>query len=159
LALEHLESPHPSIAVEIWDYLRDVLLLILTEHYIEDEAPLGFLVAPTLCSALLALLSQMGDLLVTWALCSPWAKDFFMELRALLRGNENGLSKTRVILKRRLSLAGRRLIKILENGKEGEPAEGWPKEGMESVYYKGNIVRVVTREKRERMTSVALQAC
>jgi hypothetical protein len=63
LALEHLESPHPSIAVEIWDYLRDVLLLILTEHYVEDEAPLGFLVAPTLCEALLALLRQMGDLL------------------------------------------------------------------------------------------------
>ncbi|KAI0304910.1 hypothetical protein BC826DRAFT_23029 [Russula brevipes] len=124
LALKHLESPHPSIAVEIWDYLRDVLILILTEHYIEDEAPLGFLVAPTLCEALLALLRQMGDLLVTWALCSPWAKDFCMELRALLRGNENGLSKTRVILKRRLSLAGRRLIEILENGREGEPLRG-----------------------------------
>lgn len=61
LALEHLESLPTSTAVEIWDYLRDVLLLIITGHYIGDEAPLGFLVAPTLCEALLALLRQTGD--------------------------------------------------------------------------------------------------
>ncbi|KAH9985425.1 hypothetical protein BJV74DRAFT_576100 [Russula compacta] len=61
LAPEHLESLPTSTAVEIWDYLRDVLLLIITGHYIGDEAPLGFLVAPTLCEALLVLLRQTGD--------------------------------------------------------------------------------------------------
>jgi hypothetical protein len=29
----------------------------------------------------------------------------------------------------------------------GRAAEEWPKEGMESVYYKGNIVRVVRNRK------------
>ena len=61
LARDHLESLHTSTVVEIWEYLRDVLILILTGHYIGDEAPLGFLVAPTLCEALLALLRQAGD--------------------------------------------------------------------------------------------------
>lgn len=61
LARNHLESLHTSTVVEIWEYLRDVLILILTGHYIGDEAPLGFLVAPTLCEALLVLLRQAGD--------------------------------------------------------------------------------------------------
>lgn len=61
LAREHLQSLHTSTAVGIWDYLRDVLLLILTGHYIGDEAPLGFLVAPTLCEGLLGLLHKSGD--------------------------------------------------------------------------------------------------
>ena len=60
LAQNRLDSLHTSTAVEIWDYLRDVLILILTGHYVGDEAPLGFLVAPTLCEALLALLRQTG---------------------------------------------------------------------------------------------------
>jgi hypothetical protein len=58
LARERLQCP---TAGEIWDYLRDVLLLIITGHYIGDEAPLGFLVAPTICEGLLALLRKGGD--------------------------------------------------------------------------------------------------
>jgi hypothetical protein len=61
LAREHLQSLHTSTAVEIWDYLRDVLLLILTGNYIRDEAPLGFLVAPIICEGLLALPRKSGD--------------------------------------------------------------------------------------------------
>ena len=61
LARERLQDLHTSTVVEIWDYLRDVLLLILTGHYIGDDAPLGFLVAPTVCEGLLALLRKSGD--------------------------------------------------------------------------------------------------
>ena len=61
LAREHLQSLHTSTAIEIWDYLKDVLLLILSENYIGDEAPLGFLVAPTICEGLLALARKSGD--------------------------------------------------------------------------------------------------
>lgn len=61
LTREPLESLHTSTIVEIWDYLRDVLNLILTGHYIADEAPLSFLVAPTLCEALMALMRQAGN--------------------------------------------------------------------------------------------------
>ncbi len=61
LTRDHVESLHTSTVVEIWDYLRDVLILILTGHYLGDEAPLSFLVAPTLCEALLVLLHRTGD--------------------------------------------------------------------------------------------------
>jgi hypothetical protein len=47
--------------VEIWDYLRDVLNLVIAGHYIADEAPLSFLVAPTLCEALMVLMHQAGE--------------------------------------------------------------------------------------------------
>jgi hypothetical protein len=58
LTVENLGSLRTCTAVEIWDYLRDVLLLILAGHYVGDEAPLSLLVAPTICGALLALLYQ-----------------------------------------------------------------------------------------------------
>lgn len=61
LSREQLRSLHTSTAIEIWDYLRNVLLLILTGHYTGDEAPLGCLVAPTICEGLLALLRKSGD--------------------------------------------------------------------------------------------------
>jgi hypothetical protein len=61
LSREQFRSLHTSTAIEIWDYLRNVLLLILTGHYTGDEAPLGCLVAPTVCEGLLALLRKSGD--------------------------------------------------------------------------------------------------
>jgi hypothetical protein len=177
LSPEQLRSLHTSTAIEIWDYLRNVLLLILTGHYAGDEAPLGCLVAPTLCEGLLALLHKSGDPLgnllltsakdinripkVTWALWSPWSKSLYRELRTLLDGNENTLSKIQIILRKRLSLGGKSLMEKvcvrmngisqlilipvqLANGRHrlGEPIEG--ENGvMTYVYFKGNIVPVV----------------
>ena len=61
LSQEQLGSLHASTAIEIWDYLRNVLLLVLAGYYTGDEAPLGCLVAPTMCEALLVLLRKSGD--------------------------------------------------------------------------------------------------
>lgn len=129
LTRDHVENLHTSTVVEIWDYLRDVLILVLTGYYLGDEAPLSFLVAPTLCEAMLVLLHRTGDRLgdpffssvenidsdspsikVTWTLRSPWTKDLCKELRILLREDENALSKTHVVLKTRLATAGKTLV-------------------------------------------------
>jgi hypothetical protein len=61
LTVKNLENLRICTGVEIWDYLRDVLLLILAGHYVGDETPLSLLVASTICGALLALLCQTGD--------------------------------------------------------------------------------------------------
>jgi hypothetical protein len=61
LTVQNLEGLRMCTAVEIWEYLRDVLLLTLAGHYVGDEAPLSLLVAPTICGAMLALLCQTGD--------------------------------------------------------------------------------------------------
>lgn len=150
LSREQLRGLHTSTAIEIWDYLRNVLLLILTGHYTGDEAPLGCLVAPTICEGLLALLRKGGDPLVTWALCSPWSKSLYGELRTLLESNENTLSKTQIILRKRLSLGGKSLMEKLanENGRLEEQIEG--ENGvMTYVYFKGNIVPVVGKWREE----------
>jgi hypothetical protein len=183
LSREQLRSLHTSTAIEIWDYLRNVLLLILTGHYTGDEAPLGCLVAPTVCEGLLALLRQSGDPLgnlfltcakdinripkVTWALCSPWSKSLYRELRTVLESNENILSKTQIILRKRLSLGGKSLMENvgvrmnavrqlillplqLANGRHqlGEQIEG--ENGvMTYVYFKGNIVPIVGKWRGE----------
>lgn len=130
MARNRLESLHTSTVVEIWDYLRDVLILILTGHYVGDEAPLGFLVAPTLCEALLALLRQTGHPLgnvldslvksihpikVTWALYSPWAKILYKELGVLLQEDGHSLSKIHVVLKTQLMMTGKKLMQIVRD--------------------------------------------
>ena len=176
LSREPLESLPTSTAIEIWDYLRNAMLLILTGHYTGDEAPLGCLVAPTVCEGLLALLRKSGDPLgnlfltsvkdingipkVTWALCSPWSKSLYRELRTLFESNESTLSKTQIILRERLSQGGtslmekvrvrinavRQLILIrlqLANGSVGEQHIEGGNGVMTYVYFKGNIVQVV----------------
>ena len=41
-----------------WDYLRDALLLILADHFLDAEAPLAVLVAPSICMALVSLMAS-----------------------------------------------------------------------------------------------------
>ncbi|KAH9175329.1 hypothetical protein EDB89DRAFT_353704 [Lactarius sanguifluus] len=146
LAVDHLGSLRISTIVGIWECLRDALLLILAENYVGDEALLGLLVAPTLCKGLGALLRQTGDELVTWALYSPWAKDLCTELRVLLEDSKQ-TTTTRRILKKRVSVVGRKLLEIV-NSHVGDPLENGETEEMmwESVYYKGHVVMIVRNE-------------
>ncbi|KAH9064246.1 hypothetical protein EDB87DRAFT_1394484 [Lactarius vividus] len=123
LAVDHLGSLRTSTVVGIWECLRDALLLILAENYIGDEALLGLLVAPTLCKGLGALLRQTGDELVTWALYSPWAKDLCTELRVLLEDSEQATTATRRILKKRVSVMGRKLLEIVGSRVDEVPLE------------------------------------
>ncbi|KAJ6627132.1 hypothetical protein B0H10DRAFT_1995578 [Mycena sp. CBHHK59/15] len=41
---------------EAWVYLREILLLILKHHYVEEQEPLALFVCPTVCGALMRLL-------------------------------------------------------------------------------------------------------
>jgi len=94
---------------------------------------------------------------VKWASCSPWSKSLLRELRALLGGKENTLSKTQIIFKKRLSVGGKSLVDQvrirtnavselmhlqLANGRVGEQSEGG-NGVMTCVYFKGHIVQVV----------------
>ncbi|KAH9042393.1 hypothetical protein EDB84DRAFT_913523 [Lactarius hengduanensis] len=150
LAMDHLGSLRTSTIVGIWECLRDALLLILAENYVGDEALLGLLVAPTLCKGLGALLRQTGDELVTWALYSPWAKDLCTELRVLLEDSKQ-TTTTRRILKKRVSVVGRKLLEIV-GSHVGDRLDRLENEGTgddmmwESVYYKGQVVMIVRNE-------------
>jgi len=44
---------------EAWDYLRDTLLLILSQTFVADDEPLALLICPTICHALVHLLQRM----------------------------------------------------------------------------------------------------
>ncbi|TFY52613.1 hypothetical protein EVJ58_g9913 [Rhodofomes roseus] len=44
-----------------WNYLRDILLLVLTHHYLDVEEPLALLVAPSICMALTCLIASGDD--------------------------------------------------------------------------------------------------
>ncbi len=106
---------------------------------------------------------------MTWALCSPWSKSLYRELHVLLGGNENTLSRTQNILKKRLSQGGKSLMEKvrvrtnavsqlmcpqlrLRNGQVGEQNEGG-NGVITCVYFKGQIVQVVGKERRREMTS------
>jgi hypothetical protein len=109
---------------------------------------------------------------VTWALCSPWSKSLYRELRALLGRNENTLSETQIILRKRLSqIGGKSLMEIvsvwmngvwaliptrlqLANGRVEGQIEGG-NGVMTYVYFKGNIVQVVGKGRGEAGSSFA----
>lgn len=101
---------------------------------------------------------------MTWALCSPWSKSLYRELRTILEGNESTQSKTQVILKKRLSQGGKslmanvgvprkavsQLIRLqLASGSVEEEIKGgnWV---MTYVYFKGHIVPIVGKCLEER---------
>jgi len=44
---------------EAWDYLRDVMLLIISHHFLGDDEPLALIVSPVICGALLLLLQRV----------------------------------------------------------------------------------------------------
>lgn len=44
---------------EAWDYLRDVLLLIFSQHYVGEDEPMALAVCPSICRGLIHLLK--GD--------------------------------------------------------------------------------------------------
>jgi hypothetical protein len=46
---------------EAWNYLRDVLLLVLSHHFLGDDEPLGLLVCPAICRGLLLLLENANS--------------------------------------------------------------------------------------------------
>ena len=45
---------------EVWDYLRDSLLLIFTRHYFCDEEPIALAVVPSVCFAMACLFRAAG---------------------------------------------------------------------------------------------------
>lgn len=45
---------------EAWDYLRDVLLLTISGHFLGEDEPLALIVCPVICQALLRLLQGVG---------------------------------------------------------------------------------------------------
>ena len=51
-------SPSLKLCRYAWDYLRDVLLLILRGRFAEEQEPLAILVSPVICDALTNLLRK-----------------------------------------------------------------------------------------------------
>ena len=56
--MAHSRYSDDLLRAEAWDYLRDVLLLILTREHEGLDEPLALLVAPSFCRALIALLAN-----------------------------------------------------------------------------------------------------
>ena len=94
-----------------------------------------------------------------WALSCPWSASLYRELRELLGGNENTLSKTQIILKERLSLGGKTLMEKvrvymnavslliflqLSNERVGTSERGSGVE-MTWMYFEGQMVEIVRK--------------
>lgn len=89
-----------------WDYLRDALLLILNDHFLDVGAPLAILVAPSICLALASLVVSaderigtrfrydavtiMKALLASYVLSSPWTMSLCTTLQDILQSTEDG---------------------------------------------------------------------
>lgn len=109
---------------EAWNYLRDVILLILSHHFLGDDEPLALMISPVICNTLLLLLQEgqaAGKLafpdtcralyrhsLVHFILSSPWTMNLCTALQDLFKGDSP--SEYSSILAARLESVGTILL-------------------------------------------------
>ncbi|KAF8078476.1 hypothetical protein FPV67DRAFT_56836 [Lyophyllum atratum] len=94
---------------EAWCYLRDVLLLILSRRFAEDDEALALLVCPVLCSAM-AKMVQTTSSAVNFILSSPWTMSLCSELRSLIAAEYSPDEQYYSLLQQRLREAGRTFL-------------------------------------------------
>ncbi|KAI0068407.1 hypothetical protein BV25DRAFT_1987190 [Artomyces pyxidatus] len=136
LAAKEALTPSALACAEAWDYMRDVLLLTLSRHFLADDEPLALLAAPTLCRALVALLRGSDGRFVPWAVASPWTESLSTELRSLFDSRDEVLSTSSAILKERLRSAGEILLHEIKNRVEGiETTVGAPTAYSNCIMY------------------------
>jgi len=102
----HLDA---LLYAEGWDYLRDVLLLILTHQFLDVEEPLALLVAPSICMALTFLITARSDRTVC-ILSSPWTMNLCIALKEMSRSIERGEDNYHQHLWRRIESAATELL-------------------------------------------------
>jgi len=91
------------LQAEAFDYLRDVLLLVLTHHYLGTEEALAVLVCPSICQALLCLITCAGIQAVQYLLTSPWTMNLCAEIRDILKSDDANGDTYRRYLRERAS--------------------------------------------------------
>jgi len=85
--------------VDVCDYLRDVLLLILGHRFGEEDEALALLVCPMVCLALTKVIEADWSAF-QYLLSSPWTINLSVELRSLIEARQQ--SRYSVALRRRL---------------------------------------------------------
>ncbi|KAH9898530.1 hypothetical protein C8Q73DRAFT_685135 [Cubamyces lactineus] len=68
---------------EAWDFIRDVLLLILNRDFEGQEEPLALLVAPAACRALVELVRHASPTAKRYYVSSPWTLSMVARLQQL----------------------------------------------------------------------------
>ncbi|RPD63076.1 hypothetical protein L227DRAFT_413176 [Lentinus tigrinus ALCF2SS1-6] len=83
-AMAHRRHCDELLCAEAWEYLRDVLLLILTSDHEGPDEPLALLIAPSICRALIALLENAQGAGLQYYTSSPWTFCMVNYLKNLL---------------------------------------------------------------------------
>ncbi|KAL4243562.1 hypothetical protein ABKN59_001107 [Abortiporus biennis] len=99
-----------------WDYLRDVLLLLLHHQYSDEiNEPSAILFSPGICQALSALLQGAERSTLGFTLSSPWTTTLVDALRHITEGKHEHDSYKK-FLQERLTIGGSgiQLLKTLE---------------------------------------------
>jgi len=91
---------------EAWDYLRDVMLLIISHQFLGNDEPLALIISPVVCRTLLLLL-QRADV-AQFIFASPWTMNLCADMRDLFSGSSP--SKYSSILENRISGIGTALL-------------------------------------------------
>ncbi|KAK0208611.1 hypothetical protein DFS33DRAFT_461002 [Desarmillaria ectypa] len=105
--------PDAMSCAEAWDYFRDVLLLIFRRHFCGEDEPLSLLLSPVLCMVLLQFLNKSGPI-VRFILSSPWTITLNMDLIMLIDQDAPAHDNYRRILRERVGVAGKALMKEIQ---------------------------------------------
>ncbi|TFK57310.1 hypothetical protein OE88DRAFT_118956 [Heliocybe sulcata] len=106
-------------SIEIWDFARDILIFIMSRHYLGDGEPLALLIAPTMARVLLDLLDSADPDFARFMISFPWNLGFCTTLRNIVETETGGYM---AVLRRRLSRFGPALLeKINVSGGRSGP--------------------------------------
>ncbi|EIN13484.1 hypothetical protein PUNSTDRAFT_48443 [Punctularia strigosozonata HHB-11173 SS5] len=110
IATARLKTCTALTAIEAWDYLRDILLLVLTQHFFCEDMALALLICPSVCIALSELLRWTAPSAVRYLLSSPWTMTLCLRLERISETNAEDDFFHRCV-KSRLQDCGGRLLR------------------------------------------------
>ncbi|KAH0590564.1 hypothetical protein H2248_000705 [Termitomyces sp. 'cryptogamus'] len=101
---------------EAWDYLCNVLLVILGGPFAEDDGSLALLVCPGVCTALTKLF-QTDSFPVDFVMSSPWTASLIAELDSLVSAECSSVEEYLRALQQQLRRVGKAFLNQLANRK------------------------------------------
>ncbi|KAJ8702779.1 hypothetical protein PTI98_001466 [Pleurotus ostreatus] len=102
----------PLTNAEAWSHLRDSMLLILSQQFLQEEEALALIAAPVICQALCLILLNNDQ---AAKLHSPWTTNLLKELKSLLaRSIDDNVNYTS-LLRDRMSIVGQRLLDAISS--------------------------------------------
>ncbi|KAF9499790.1 hypothetical protein BDN71DRAFT_1502686 [Pleurotus eryngii] len=135
----------PLTSAEAWSHLRDSMLLILSQQFLQEEAALALIAAPVICQALCLILLNNDQ---AAKLHSPWTTNLLKELKSLLARPIDDSVDYMSLLRDRITRVGQRLLDAISSLGAASGSDGMPILERELLFCENSVAGAVRRPHR-----------